>query len=95
MTNMTTRIALAAGVAAAASCLAMSPAVAGSYGEAPWCAVQNLGFGDVHWDCEFRSIEECQPHVIAGNRGFCNLNPRFVAAPAYAAPVRHHRKRHY
>jgi hypothetical protein len=94
MTRMTKQIVLALGVAAAATALGIPPAAAGSYGEAPWCAVQNAGFGDVHWDCSYRTIEECQPQVIAGNRGFCNLNPRFVAAPAYAAPVKH-RKRRY
>jgi aspartate/methionine/tyrosine aminotransferase len=51
-----------------------------------------LGAGDVVWDCEFRSAEECAPHVIAGNRGFCNINPSFVPPP-YAAPIKH-RKRH-
>ena len=66
--------------------------VAGTFGNAPWCAVQNLGAGDIVWDCEFRSVEECAPHVIAGNRGFCNINPGFVPPP-YAAPVKH-RKRH-
>jgi hypothetical protein len=42
--------------------------------------VQNLGAGDVVWDCEFRTAEACAPHVIAGNRGFCNINPSFCAA---------------
>jgi hypothetical protein len=44
-------------------------------GDAPWCAVINLGMGDVSWDCHYRSVEECVPNVIAGDRGFCNLNP--------------------
>ena len=81
---------VAASLAAMSSCL--SPAQAGSFGNAPWCAVQNLGAGDVVWDCEFRSAEACAPHVIAGNRGFCNINPSFVPPP-YAAPIKH-RKRH-
>jgi hypothetical protein len=80
----------------AASLAAMSfcvpPAHAGSYGNAPWCAVQNLGAGDVVWDCEFRSVEECAPHVIAGNRGFCNINPSFVP-PASAPPIKHRKRR--
>jgi Protein of unknown function (DUF3551) len=87
----------ACGLLAAAAAIGVAPAAAataGGYREAPWCAVINLGFGDVQWDCAYRSIEECQPHVIAGNRGFCNLNPRFVAGPPYAAPVKH-RKRHW
>jgi hypothetical protein len=72
--------------------LATSSAQAGSFGNAPWCAVQNLGAGDVVWDCEFRTAEECAPHVVAGNRGFCNINPAFVP-PVGPPPVRH-RKRH-
>jgi hypothetical protein len=49
--------------------------------EAPWCAVISWGDGDTHWDCRYRSIEECRPKVIAGNRGFCNPNPYYVANP--------------
>jgi hypothetical protein len=45
-------------------------------GDAPWCAVINLGMGDIAWDCRYRTVEQCVPNVIAGNRGFCNLNPR-------------------
>ena len=72
------RSTLAAFGVAAAIIFSGSASHAGSFGTAPWCAVQNLGAGDVVWDCEFRSVEECAPHVIAGNRGFCNINPGFV-----------------
>jgi hypothetical protein len=82
----------AAGLLAAVMGAGVPAAQAGSYGNAPWCAVQNLGAGDVVWDCEFRSAEACAPHVIAGNRGFCNINPSFVPPP-YAGPIKH-RKRH-
>ena len=59
--------------------------------EAPWCAVTSGGDGDMHWDCQYRSIEECRPNVLAGNRGWCNPNPYFVAK---GAPLnRHHRTR--
>jgi hypothetical protein len=84
----------AAGLVAAAMSVGLPAAHAGSYGNAPWCAVQNLGAGDVVWDCEFRSADECAPHVTAGNRGFCNINPSFVP-PVSAAPSRHYRKRHH
>ena len=47
--------------------------------EAPWCAVSKDGD---HWDCQYRSLEECRPNVLAGNRGWCNPNPSFVAEPA-------------
>ncbi len=64
-----------------------------AYGDAPWCAVISGGF-DAHWECEYNSIEECRPHVIAGNRGFCNQNP-YYTPPARRAPApRHHRRRH-
>src|SRR4029077_8675099 len=43
--------------------------------EAPWCAVILEGY----WDCQYRSIEECRPNVLAGNRGWCNPSPFFVA----------------
>jgi hypothetical protein len=48
---------------------------------APWCAVVGLGKGAVYWDCRYASFEQCYPNVLAGNRGFCNLNP------AYEGPV--------
>ena len=79
-------------LAVAGLAFSVCAAHAGTIGNAPWCAVQNLGTGDVEWDCEFRTVEECVPHVIAGNRGFCNINPSFVPQP-YAAPIKH-RKRH-
>jgi hypothetical protein len=54
--------------------------------------VQNLGAGDMVWDCEYQTIEHCAPQVVAGNRGFCNLNPAWSPPPG-AAP-RFYRKRH-
>jgi Protein of unknown function (DUF3551) len=68
----------------------LTPAVADYY-EAPWCAVVSTGAGDVHWDCVYRSIEECRPNVLAGNRGFCNPDPYFT--PAYGPLETKQRKR--
>jgi hypothetical protein len=64
-------------VAAGALASAMSFHVRISYafGDAPWCAVLSIGAGEVWWDCEYRTVGECAPNVVAGNRGFCNLNP--------------------
>ena len=86
-----TPIALALAAVAAAVCFGTSPSRAGTYGDAPWCAVQNLGMGDMEWDCEFASAAACAPAIVAGNRGFCNRNPYFVAAvpPGYPRPYRH------
>jgi Protein of unknown function (DUF3551) len=53
--------------------LVFGPQPAKAY-ETPWCAV----ISDGYWDCQYRSIEECRPNVLAGNRGFCNLNPRWT-----------------
>jgi hypothetical protein len=55
--------------------------------EAPWCAVISEGY----WDCQYRSIEECRPNVLAGNRGWCNPNPYFV--PNETSANKHYRKR--
>ena len=70
----------------------LQPAAADIYA-APWCAVVAMGDGDMQWDCEFRTIEECRPPVLSGNCGWCNPNP--YISPASAAPApKHHRKRH-
>jgi hypothetical protein len=90
-----TKALLAAAALAAAFSIHAAPASAGTIGNAPWCAVQNLGAGDMVWDCEFQSAEQCQPAVIAGNRGFCNLNPawpRYQQAPS--PPIHHHKYHH-
>jgi len=56
--------------------------------EAPWCAVTNTGL-DMHWDCRYQSAEQCYPNVLAGNRGFCNNNPYFVAPAERRSQKRH------
>ena len=61
-----------------------------AYGDAPWCAVITIGSGDVYWDCQYYSVEECRPNVIAGNRGFCNLNP--WPGPSQVVPHRYQRR---
>ena len=52
--------------------------------EAPWCAVINMGTGSVYEDCQYRSFEECyhKGNILAGNRGFCNPSPYYVANAA-------------
>jgi hypothetical protein len=61
--------------------------------EAPWCAVIENGTGSVYWDCQYRSIEECRPNVLAGNRGWCNPSPYFVAGPPQYSRSRTHAAR--
>jgi hypothetical protein len=45
--------------------------------EGPWCALSDIGGGVMHENCSMRSFEMCRQEVIAGNRGFCNPNPRW------------------
>ena len=59
---------------------------------APWCAVISMGRGDAYWDCQYFTLEDCVPQVIAGNRGFCNANPAYKGV---AERPRHRSKRHH
>ena len=65
---------------------------------APWCAVYSLGRGEVVSDCHYWSFEACQPTVIAGNRGFCNINPAWPGTWEEAVhpqkPRKHKTRRH-
>ena len=83
------RLIIAVAAMTAATCLGTASGRAG--GDAPWCAVINIGAGTVYWDCHYRTVEECVPNVIAGNRGFCNLNP--WPGPSQVIPYKY-QKRH-
>ena len=74
-------------IATAAAVLAfeVSSGDAAYIGNAPWCAVVNIGAGAVDWDCEYPSAAACAPNVVAGNRGFCGLNPYHASAPPNGA----------
>ena len=75
------RLAYMAALASAAALSFGFPASrASTYGSAPWCAVVDQGAGNVMWECEYQSVAECQPNVLAGNRGFCQRNPYYQAA---------------
>jgi len=56
--------------------------------ENAWCAVISEGY----WDCQYRSIEECRPNVLAGTRGWCNPNPYFVAQDRPTEHGRNHKR---
>ena len=58
---------------------------------APWCAIIGMGEDAVYEDCRYRTFEECVPNVLAGNRGFCNPNPRWTGS---TAKPRNRGKRH-
>jgi len=88
-----TRSVLAAAVLTAGLCLDIQ--VGRASGNAPWCAVMNAGNSSVIWDCQYRTLEECVPNVLAGNRGFCNENPTGPGIYARSADERRKsRKRH-
>jgi hypothetical protein len=80
-----TRLIFALGAALAGVFVGLPPAKA----QAPWCAVITIGEDSVYWDCQYSSLEQCRPNVLAGNRGFCNPNPSFAGAPVER---RRHRK---
>jgi hypothetical protein len=90
------RLTIAVAAVAAALCLQVSSSRAQYYGDAPWCAVLEVGTGAVSWHCYYRTVEECAPNVLAGNRGSCNLNPYFTASrgPATSARPAHHKRQH-
>jgi hypothetical protein len=54
-------------------------------GDAPWCAVTQLGEGDQAWDCQYETVQECAPAVRTGNRGSCTPNPYDSPPPAAAS----------
>ena len=67
----------AAGLSAAI--FAATPGQAASWGHAKWCAVTDNGGGNLMWECVYDTVEECQPFILAGNRGYCSLNPAWRA----------------
>ena len=64
-----------------------------AYGDAPWCALINIGQGTVYWDCQYPTFEACYHlgNILGGNRGFCNLNP--WPGPSQVIPYKY-QKRH-
>jgi hypothetical protein len=85
------RILPAAAAVTAILLFGMARSDAAYVGNAPWCAVVNIGMGTMEWNCQFASVEACRPNVIAGNRGFCALNPYYVPPARQGAP---HRSKH-
>ena len=60
-------------------------AAARASGDAPWCAVTQIGEGAEGWNCQYQTVNECAPNVIAGNRGSCTPNPYYSPAAATAS----------
>ena len=75
--------------AAALASVSFSPGHAEG-AEAPWCAVINYG---EYWDCQYSSFDDCyrRGNILAGNRGFCNQSPYYVAGYAEQRQTRKRR----
>jgi hypothetical protein len=58
---------LAIGMTTAVAAMWFGTSFGRAYGDAPWCAVYSVG-RDAYWECQYRTVEECVPNVIAGNR---------------------------
>jgi Protein of unknown function (DUF3551) len=86
------RIAFLVAATAAAMLFDLRP-VQAYYGNGPWCAVQNLGFGTVTQNCSMLTFEQCRLETIAGNRGFCIPNPYWAGVYRFAEPARRTHKR--
>jgi hypothetical protein len=89
------RIALSIAALAATVCFYVSSSKAQTIGDAPWCAVTNTGADRYEWDCEYDTVRDCTPYVIAGNRGFCQMNPYYRPAPAALPYRKHYGRRHH
>lgn len=63
------------------------------YYEGPWCAVESLGFSTVKENCSMLSFEQCRLETIAGNRGYCTPNPRWVGPYAHDKQLNRSHKR--
>jgi hypothetical protein len=83
---------LAIGIAALAAATWFGTSPSHASGDAPWCAVINNGQGTVYWDCQYPTFEACYHlgNILAGNRGFCNLNP--WPGPSQPVPYRHQKR---
>ena len=81
------------GFAALSAATSFETSPSHAFGNAPWCAVINIGTGTVYWDCQYPTFEACYHlgNILARNRGFCNLNP--AAGPSQVVPYKHP-KRH-
>ena len=81
-------------VIAAGAALLLDPRASQAY-EMPWCALTQIGGGAMYENCTLPTFELCVQEVIAGNRGFCNPNPRWRGPPPGGRETGARRKRVY
>jgi hypothetical protein len=60
---------------AAVLCCSIPASWAATFGDNKWCAVSNDGGDAINWNCQFDTVDDCSPAILAGNRGFCAINP--------------------
>jgi hypothetical protein len=79
-------------VAALAATTLFGTSTSRAFGDAPWCAVIEIGTGTIYWDCQYPTFEACYHlgNILAGNRGFCNLNPS--PGPSQVVTYKHRRR---
>ena len=55
--------------------------IGSEYWQAARCAVIEVHDAGGYWDCQYHSFEDCyrRGNIVAGNRGFCNPSPYYVA----------------
>jgi hypothetical protein len=75
------KLGLATAVLAAVLCFDIPASHAGLFGNSRWCAVTDDGADNVNWACEYETVDACRPAILAGNRGFCSLNPYWRPYP--------------
>jgi hypothetical protein len=77
------------GITALAAATSFGISTSRAFGDAPWCAVIEIGTGTVYWDCQYPTFEACYHlgNILAGNRGFCNVNP--WPGPSQVVPYKH------
>jgi hypothetical protein len=63
-----------------ALCLNTRASHAFQTGESHWCHVQDKG-DVISWDCDYDSIDECQPVIVNGGGGYCAINPTWHPEP--------------
>jgi hypothetical protein len=78
---VTPKLIFAAAVLSAALCFDMPAGHAGLYGNSRWCAVTDQGADVISWNCEYDTLDDCRPSILAGNRGYCSLNSYFHPDP--------------
>jgi len=73
---------LALATAVAALCLNIRASHAYQVGDSRWCHVADRAGDTMTWDCDYDSIDDCQPAIVNGGGGFCALNPGWRPDPA-------------